>query len=258
VTPASYDVARHSLRGDRPHNQDRCQVLAGNGTLMLTLADGLGGHPRGDAAAQLLVDVAEHLFRAEHKPLADPTRFMLRVVAKAHHSIVQFGQRQRPAIDPRTTGVLAVVQHGWLHAAHVGDSRLYLLRGGRLQARTQDHSVRVERPDGGGRRGSLTRCIGGPGRPPMTSCAPPQRLQTGDVVLLCTDGLWRQAPPARLAQAFAGGVQPIDAQLRALTELARQGGHSDNVSAIALRWRGPGDAAAIPPINAILRRPSIT
>lgn len=240
-TDAAFDIAKQSLIGSRPHNQDRCQVLRSDSTLLLSIADGLGGHPRGDAAAQLLIDVAEHLFRKHEKPLEDPVRFMLQVIGKAHRSILSFGRRQQPPIEPRTTAVLAIVQNDTLYWAHVGDSRLYLVRNGRLLARTEDHTVVVSVPVDVGpmsRRASLTRCLGGLEKPPTTTCAPPMKLQPGDVVLLCTDGLWGQVSGKRLVSAFHDRQTPIAEQLEQVSSIAHSEAHSDNVTAIALRWNG--------------------
>jgi len=241
VTDPAFDIAKQSLIGSRPHNQDRCQVLRSDSTLLLSIADGLGGHPRGDAAAQLLIDVAEHLFRKHEKPLQDPMRFMLQVVGKAHRSILSFGRRQQPPIEPRTTAVLAIVQNDMLFWSHVGDSRLYLVRNGRLLARTEDHTVIVTIPDDIGpmpRRTSLTRCLGGLEKPPTTTCAPPMALQPGDVVLLCTDGLWGQVPGKHLITAFRDAQTSVAEQLQQVATIAHRETHSDNVTAIALRWNG--------------------
>ncbi|MCB1775789.1 MAG: serine/threonine-protein phosphatase [Gammaproteobacteria bacterium] len=256
-TDSAFDIAKQSLIGSRAHNQDRCQVLRSDSTLLLSIADGLGGHPRGDAAAQLLIDVAEHLFRKAEKPLEDPVRFMLRVIGKAHRSILRFGRRQRPPIEPRTTAVLAIVQNETLYWSHVGDSRLYLVRNGRVLARTADHTVTVTVPDNIGpipRRTSLTRCLGGLEKPPTTTCAPPMALQPGDVVLLCTDGLWGQVPGRHLVSAFHDHRVPIAEQLEQVSDVAHREAHSDNVTAIALRWNGAGDDA-LPPLEA--RQPDL-
>ena len=88
-----FDAAKASLDGSRRCNQDRCLVLQDGDTVLLALADGLGGHPRGEVAAQLLVDVCETRFRNTSKPLFDPEHFMLQCIGKAHRSILRFGRR---------------------------------------------------------------------------------------------------------------------------------------------------------------------
>ena len=132
----AFEAAKGSLTGDRATNQDRCLFLSSGETALLCLADGLGGHPRGEVAAQLLLDATEAVFRQSEKPLTDPERFMLRCIGKAHQAILRFGRRQSPPIAPRTTAVIAVVQGGFAYWCHVGDSRLYLIRNGRVVVQT--------------------------------------------------------------------------------------------------------------------------
>lgn len=244
----TFVAAKGSLRGDRPENQDRCLFLSSAETTLLCLADGLGGHPRGEVAAQLLMDVTETFFRQADKPLADPENFMLQCVGKAHQSILRFGRRQAPPIAPRTTAVLAVVQDGVAYWAHVGDSRLYLIRNGLVTSQTRDHAqVCYVRHSGGAAsrpRASLTRCLGGQPQPPTTTCSIPTRLQHGDVLLLCSDGLWGQVSQQALVNAFDVSTNDIDQRLRTLLDLAAAAPNSDNVSAVVLRWLGQDTAGA--------------
>jgi len=235
-----FEAARSSLIGDRDCNQDRSLVLSSGETVLLGLADGLGGHPRGEVAAQLFIDVCDSLFRRSPKPIPDPGHLMLRCIGKAHHAITRFGRRQSPPIEPRTTAVLAIVQSGVAYWAHVGDSRLYLLRDGRIHRKTQDHTqirfVRQSAAEASRPRSSLTRCLGGVEEPPVTTCSLPTRLQPGDTIVLCSDGLWGQIPAAALTATLAAGEQPLAERLQSLIETAATQPHSDNVTAIAIRW----------------------
>ncbi len=235
-----FEAAQVSVVGNRPYNQDRCLLLGGADTLVLGIADGLGGHPRGDVAAQLLVDVCESQFRRAPKPLPDPENFMLQCIGRAHEAIVRYGLRQDPQIAPRTTAVLAVIQGGMAYWTHVGDSRLYLIRDGQIHAKTRDHSqvhfVRQRADDASRPRTALTRCLGGQPQPPTTTCGAPTLLQTDDVLVLCSDGLWGQLPQRAMIDAFGPDSGNIEAQLKALAEQAAALPNSDNVSAIALRW----------------------
>lgn len=249
MTPGSrpFEAARTTLNGNRACNQDRCLVLADGDCILLAVADGLGGHPRGEIAAQLLVDVCEALFRRAARPLADPQQFLLSCVGKAHQAIRRYGARQDPPIQPRTTAVLALVQNGVAHWAHVGDSRLYLLRDGQVLAQTRDHvQVRFVRHSGDGPSralASLTRCLGGLPLPPLTTCARPTPLRQGDTLVLCSDGLWGQVPSAMLLDAFSRIRQPLDQCLEGLALEAVEADNSDNVTAVALRWLGDPDAS---------------
>ena len=246
IMPAkAFEAARATAPGQRGYNQDRSLFLGSAETLLLGLADGLGGHPRGETAAQLLIDVCESLFRRTSKPLADPEHFMLQCIGQAHNTILRFGRRQHPWITPRTTAVLAVIQDGTVHWAHVGDSRLYLMRGGQVHARTRDHSyIRHVRASGGEAsrpHTSLTRCLGGMLRPPITSCGPPTALQAGDLILLCSDGLWSQIPGQTLIRTLQDTDCPLDATLPALVKQTSMLPNSDNVTAVALRWLAAAD-----------------
>lgn len=235
-----FEAAKVSLIGARSCNQDRCLVLSSGESVLLGLADGLGGHPRGEVAAQLLVDVCEALFRRAPKPLNDPERFMLQCIGKAHHAILRFGRRHSPPIAPRTTAVLAVIQTGVAYWAHVGDSRLYLIRDGRVHTQTRDHAqvrfVRQSADETSRPHASLTRCLGGLAQPPTTTCGPPTLLQQDDTLVLCSDGLWGQLPTQSLTASLSPLPGELSPRLQALAEKAASRPGSDNVTAIALRW----------------------
>lgn len=243
----AFDAARTSLAGGRASNQDRSLVLADADCVLLAVADGLGGHPRGEVAAQLLVDACEALFRRTARPVPDPRAFLLHCIGKAHQAIRRFGGRQDPPIAPRTTAVLALVQGGVASWAHVGDSRLYLLRGGRVFAQTRDHAavrlVRREAEQAARRLASVTRCLGGLPQPPTTTCGPPTALLPGDTLLLCSDGMWGQLPPGLLVETLSREDLPLDQGLQRLALRASECANSDNVTAVALRWlAGPAQA----------------
>jgi len=240
-TDRPFEAAKASLIGNRSCNQDRCMLLSDGDTVLLGLADGLGGHPRGEVAAQIVVDVCESLFRRAPRPLPDPERFMLQCIGKAHHAIIRFGRRQTPSIAPRTTAVLAVIRSGMAYWVHVGDSRLYLIRNGRIHRQTRDHAqirfVRQSAQESSRPRASLTRCLGGAVEPPTTTCSSPTLLQRHDTILLCSDGLWGQLATGRLAAAFQDQRPPIADSLQSLVEAAATRPNSDNVTAVALRWQ---------------------
>ncbi len=237
-----FEAARVSLTGDRKMNQDRSLILTEGGTTLLLLGDGLGGHPRGEVAAQLLADVSESWFRRQEKPLRDPEQFMMQCVHKAHEAIALFGNRQDPPIVPRTTAVIAILQYGMAYWVHVGDSRLYLIRDGHIQAQTKDHSaVRYIRPADSDRctvRSTITRCLGGPHAPPSLSVGSPTELCIGDVLLLCSDGLWGQIPQDDLVKTLSVESGFVSAVQGLAQEAVKRGyPRSDNVTAVGLRWQ---------------------
>ena len=243
--PRTFSAAKTSLIGDRLCNQDRCFFLDSGASVFLGVADGLGGHPRGEIAAQLLTDTSEALFREAEKPLPDPERFMLHCIGKAHKSILRFGRRQNPPVEPRTTAVLAIVQNDTAHWVHVGDSRLYLMRDGQVLCQTRDHSqlqfIRQSATEPPRARANLTRCLGGMPQPPTTTCGSPTAIEPGDTLLLCTDGLWGQIASKTLVATFKNDDEPLDKRLAELAAQATTMTNSDNVSAVAMQWHKPGD-----------------
>lgn len=239
MTNRPYEARRLSVTGDRRNNQDRSIVLESGTTTMLAVADGLGGHPKGEVAAQLLIDICESQLRRAEQPLRDPEGFIQKCIRRAHHAIIAYGDRQTPPICPRSTSVIAIIQHGKVWWGHVGDSRLYLLRDNGILAQTRDHSL-VHSLDPSSdesanpSRSSITRCLGGLDAPPETSFGIPMTLQEGDTLLLCSDGLWSQVEQEDLVRILSGGE--LQAGLFEVFEKASSHPHSDNITAVVLRW----------------------
>lgn len=248
MSTTSYEIGRESRLGNRRVNQDRCAVVQSVDYALLTLADGMGGHPRGEMAAQILVDTAEKFFYRESKPFASPRDFLKKVFHFAHREIQSFGFAQTPAIDPRTTGVSVLIQNGMVHWAHVGDSRFYLYRKGKLLTRTVDHSyveqlrqegiISDEERETHPQRHYVTRCLGGSSHPPLVTFGESARLLDGDVLLLCTDGFWAHIEEDEMAFALQSD-ESLEDTIKELARAAEVSGHpeSDNVTAIAMRWR---------------------
>src|SRR5262245_14374080 len=127
--------------GKRPYNQDRIGHWKTAEALFLVVADGMGGHAHGEIAAQVTVDCLGGAFRAEAKPrVADPDKFLFDGVGRAHAMIHHHAQKQGLAESPRTTVVACLVQGGYAYWSFIGDSRLYLIRDGRVVTRTRDHT----------------------------------------------------------------------------------------------------------------------
>lgn len=244
-----FDASQISLMGDRRNNQDRSGVFSSAGVILMVVADGMGGHPKGEEAAQLVIDTCHDVFMRVKKPLADPAQFLDYLAHQAHERILAYGEAQDPTIDPRTTLVVSLVQQGLAWWGHVGDSRLYHFRDGELLSRTTDHSY-VERLRRDGLidaedmqhhpfKSYVTRCLGGLGASPQPTLVPaPVVLERGDVLLLCSDGLWGPLGDNRLALAFDAEEMPLDLLLRQTANLAQYEAapSSDNVTGVALRW----------------------
>jgi serine/threonine protein phosphatase PrpC len=235
------ETARISLQGDRSNNQDRCAIFNYGQSCLMVLADGLGGHPKGEVAAQFMLNVCEQIFLKTPKPISSPRFFFHHCVAHAHKLINQYGQAQNPSIAPRTTVVMALIQDGYCYWSYAGDSRFYLIREGDIILQSTDHSVAQRGLRGEETPGNraLTRCVGGQRSAPMPSTEPPFPLQPNDVLLLCSDGLWNQLPQRQLVETL-WNVFPLKKALHMLGGVAEKNAqsHSDNISALGIRVDG--------------------
>ncbi len=239
-----YQTGSANRLGNRASNEDRCAVLQRGDTILLLLADGMGGHARGELAAQAVIDTFAEAFYRVRVPVADPPAFLRRNLQAAHRAILERGQAQEPAAEPRTTTVACLIQGPRAWWLHVGDSRLYLLRDGGVVVRTRDHTYVEELFQSGAisaaemgshpMRNYVNRCLGGRGDPPVAETGDGS-LQFGDVVLLCSDGLWSAVDDDRIAAVLGG--ESLDAAVQALAEAAERASYpnSDNISAAAVR-----------------------
>ncbi len=243
-----FTVAQQSIKGSRSINQDRVAYAERNNAVLMVVADGLGGHEGGDLAAETLVETFIRSFEhIRHPCISDPAAYLVLTTVHAHTSIQERSQAKGlDAISPRTTCVVCLVQNGLAYWAHVGDSRLYLFRNQRRLLRTRDHSTREElirdgliREHGSDFDSSqLTRCVGGVRTPRMTLGAE-TRLQMGDTLLLCSDGIWR-ALKTRDLESHANAAQIEDGIESLLSHAQRaQPKDCDNLSAVLFRWEEP-------------------
>jgi PPM family protein phosphatase len=243
-----YETAQCSLIGNRSTNQDRCLIMEAPDAILLALADGMGGHPKGEKAAQILMDNARKAFLTSRKPISNPRFFLSGLMEMSHQQITAFGDQQTPPIEPRTTGVLCLVQEDNAYWAHIGDSRLYIMRDGVIHLRTDDHSY-VEHLRQQGIisaaqvhthkfRNYVTRCLGGNNNRPVAELSGPHELKQGDVVLLCSDGFWGPLPERPLVDMIYKNKDPLLSNITKLAQKAEttSSPESDNVTVVALRW----------------------
>ena len=249
-----FSVFQVSRMGGREKNEDRMGYCYTRTSALFLLADGMGGHPEGEVAAQLAIQTIATLFQRDAQPdLPDVAAFLNEAVMTAHRQILRYAI-QRGAMDsPRTTVVMAVVQGGKLHWTHCGDSRFYLIRDGELLMRTKDHSLveqhlvqsTVSDPSYFANRNVLFTCLGSPTRP-VFAVAGPLNLHQGDCVMLCSDGLWGSLSDSEIVYDLAN--RPVDVAVPEIVEkaLRRGGPSSDNVTCIAMEWAVPEGRDATP------------
>lgn len=246
----NFSIHQASHIGNRKYNQDRVAYAYSKGDLLLVLADGMGGHFHGEVAAALAMETfVESFGRDAH--IGDPLAFLSDTMQAAHQRIMDMPQKKDHSF-PGTTCVAALIQDGKLYWGHAGDSRLYLLRKGAVFAKTLDHSmvqmwlacgvIDEEEARTHPRRNQITNCLGGAEDMFSIELGHSVELQSGDVVLLCSDGLCGPFLDKELASAFAGN--PVDATLDKLIvrALALENGKADNATGLAMRW-GAAEAA---------------
>jgi serine/threonine protein phosphatase PrpC len=244
---AVYQVSR---KGGRELNEDRMGYCYTRDAGLFALADGMGGHPEGEVASQLALQTLAAMFQREAKPkLEDPLRFLHDAIVAGHHQLLRYATERALMDTPRTTVVACVLQGRTAYWAHCGDSRLYLLRGDKLVARTRDHSytelqntlARVVPMGDHLNRNVLFTCLGSPGKP-VIDTAGPMDMVAGDRVLLCSDGLWSSLSDDDIIQVLAS--TPIANAVPELVERALRvaGEKSDNVTALAIDWEAAEDA----------------
>mgnify|MGYP006053445051 FL=1 len=241
-----FTIFQESRIGKRRTNQDRVAYSYTRDALLMVLADGMGGHLYGEIAAQISVQFIAQSFQQEARPkVSDPVLFLSRVLSNAHHAILDYAFDKHLTDIPRTTVVACLIQDGVAHWAHAGDSRLYMIRKGRLLYQTRDHSRVQLMLDQGlldaeaaavhPGRNRIFSCLGG-NHPPQIEFSRGVSLTNGDVVAICSDGVWGPLEPGSLVNTLSDG-RVMESVPRLMNEAEELGGHQcDNMTLIAMTW----------------------
>jgi serine/threonine protein phosphatase PrpC len=217
---------------------------------LLIVIDGMGGHSDGSRAADTALKSLIDSFQQTPTPMFDPLGFLHLSLSRAHDEVAKLGSGQSIDSRPRATTAICLVQEGAAYWAHVGDSRIYHIRAGKMVKRTRDHShvelllregkITEEELPNHPMRNFVECCLGGDPAIPEMTISGRQLLQPGDVLLLCTDGVWANLKDADIAGFFRDDSQQLRAWLEALGRRAVQASapFSDNSTAAVLRWLG--------------------
>jgi serine/threonine protein phosphatase PrpC len=243
-----FSIYQESRRGARKSNQDRIAYCYSRDALLMLVADGMGGHPHGDLAAQIAAQSITGAFRRAARPrLANPRAFLREAFTEAHYAIIQNAEDNRLPESPRTTCVACIVQDNTACWAHAGDSRLYHIRDGRILAQTKDHSLVQQLIDTGRirkdaaaahpERSRIFSCLGSE-RVPRVDLSQETPLESLDTLILCSDGLWGPLSEKIIGSAVLklGIMQGVPELLDEAEQ--RAGRECDNLSVVALTWEG--------------------
>ena len=229
------EYAKVSALGDRTDNQDRAAVVVADEAALMLVFDGMGGHSDGARAAEVGLKVVQDEFMAADLPVFDPQGFLYSALARAHDEVVHIGKDLNVDFRPRATCAVCLIQEDGSYWAHIGDSRIYQMRGGRLVARSRDHShVEVLIQEG------AISCIGGAMPVPGMSITTKKPLLPGDVLLACSDGLWTGSSDDEIAALATRPEHSLAENLKTLSlkALTTNAPYSDNTTGTAVRWIG--------------------
>jgi serine/threonine protein phosphatase PrpC len=200
------------------------------------VADGMGGCEGGQFASRIAVESVEQIYASSAEP--DPQQRLLQGFREAHARIQQRAHENPALLGMGTTMTAFSLVGKNLYYAHIGDSRLYLLRAGKLHLVTHDHSlvsrlvetgiIRAEDADNHPQKHVLTAAVGIAEENQPDSPDTPVPLEESDVLLLCTDGLWGQVSDPELEQVLVSQA-PAEA-CRSLVQLAKDRGGPDNIT----------------------------
>ena len=227
-----------SRQGGREVNEDAFLCVERGANACFAVADGLGAHGKGDVAARLLTEAFAREFGATAEPNG---AFLAKAFDAAQKEILAARQTAR---EMKTTGVALAVAGGKLAWGHIGDSRLYFFRGGKLRLRTLDHSVPqmlalskqirneeiARHPD----RGKLLRVLGEPWDSPRYELSKARKISSKDAFLLCSDGFWELIDDGCMASCLKKSGNAEDWLFAMLSSADWTGAGQDNYTAVAV------------------------
>lgn len=231
-----------SAQGKRANNEDN--FVADANRHVFLVADGMGGQDAGEKASGLAAEIIPRVVSDQLKARAEPGKAVQQALNEAHQAIITAGQQQAATRRMGTTAVVAVQDHDQLFVAGVGDSPAYLIRGGRVDQLTIDHTV----ADALARNGTITtdQAKQSPWRnvlyrflgcQEMTEDAEvkPLHLEAGDRLVLASDGLSNFVGPDDLRAGAAEGRHPQE-WADALVRTALERGSKDNVTVVVVAF----------------------
>lgn len=258
--PASHEVVA-SIQTDkgcvREANEDRGRhvkpndptLLASKGTLTI-VADGMGGHASGEVASQMAVELISRIYYQESKDSGEALKY---AVEEANRQIFEASLTDESLRGMGTTCTALVLRNGSAFAAHVGDSRLYMVRAGEIYLMTEDHSAVMEMVKHGlitmeearhhADKNVILRALGTAPEVEVSVWEKPFPVREGDQYLLCSDGLYDLIEDREIKQAIISAPDPHAAGENLIALAKERGGH-DNITVGIISLRPAGQAEA--------------
>ncbi|MEK6278496.1 MAG: Stp1/IreP family PP2C-type Ser/Thr phosphatase, partial [Actinomycetota bacterium] len=232
-------VADHAARSDTGRQRNANEDAYYARPPVFVVADGMGGAQAGEVASQMATEAFDRDLGS-----GEPEALLREITQGANRRIHEHAHQDSSRAGMGTTLTAAIVnaEDDSVAIGHVGDSRAYLLRGSKLERLTQDHSLVEELR----RKGQLTdeQAEEHPQRSIITRALGPEeqvevdvrtvQTRTGDVFLICSDGLTTMVGEERIARILSGATS-LDAAVRALVDEANRAGGRDNITAVAFQ-----------------------
>jgi serine/threonine protein phosphatase PrpC len=233
-----YDAVDFTSSGGHPVNEDSIKLIRENDRLIAIVADGLGSHGGGDVASAAAVAALQNAL--PERGVRTEAAFS-ECLEEANRAVLS---RQKPGLEMKSTVVMLAAEKGWAIFAHVGDSRGYFFRGGRVYSQTMDHSVSqmaVLRGDITPEqirfhesRSKLLRALGADEKA-HGEITPLDAPREGDAFLLCSDGFWEYITEAEMEIDLSKSIRASDWMSLMFTRIgSRVPADHDNLSAICV------------------------
>jgi protein phosphatase len=225
---------------------------------LFVVADGMGGHAAGEVASKIAVESIQDFVRntSADRDITWPYEFdetlsmagnrLKSAIQTAHAKVLEVTSQKKEFQGMATTVVSILVENAKAQVAHVGDSRAYLVREGKLIQLTSDHSWVNEQLRTGAitsqqarnhpYRNIVTRALGGPN--PVDVDVTEEPMQEGDIILLCSDGLNTMITDENILDIVHRNKEDLDLACQELINTANQNGGEDNVTAILIKYNG--------------------
>jgi len=234
------NITKLSSKGGRDQNQDYCDFFEHEGKQYLILADGLGGHAGGEVASKTAVEAASKSLKEKDD--------LLKAFQDSNKAVIKIQNDEQRLKSMRTTLVMARIDKNVMHFGHLGDSRLYVFKGNKIDYITPDHSVSYMLYKTGqikfkdirfdDNRNKVLKVLGDEENFKPEIYDDEIVLEDGDKVLLCTDGFWEYVTEKEM-EKFAAKTKNSEAWIKKMEKkikMRAKKGH-DNYSAVAI-WKG--------------------